>query len=163
MPRELRPECISHLVLHCSDSAWGDDRVINDWHRQRGFDYAGGTYAGYHYIVLNGFKTYALFKDGIRESEHDGTVQEARPVCWWGCHAPPLNGCSLGICLIGVRDFTPKQFEALTRLVFALMDRYSIPVDHVIGHYETSMAGGKTCPNFDVPAFRRTLAERIAP
>lgn len=158
MPRELRPEQITHLIIHCSDSKWGEEKIISEWHRQRGFDYAGGTYTGYHFIILNGHRTYALMKDDIKEHDDDGTVQEARPVCWWGCHAPPLNGCSLGICLIGVDKFTEKQMAALERLVRELMAKYRIPVEHVLGHYETSMANGKTCPNFDVSSFRAKLA-----
>ena len=35
----LKPENIAYLIIHCSDSTWGDVAVINDWHRQRGFDH----------------------------------------------------------------------------------------------------------------------------
>lgn len=166
MPRELRPEQITHLIIHCSDSKWGDEKVISDWHRQRGFDYAGGTYTGYHFVILNGHRTYASMKDwepahGQHQHEDDGTVQEARPVCWWGCHALGYNERSLGICLIGVAEFTPRQMASLERLVRELMAKYHVPAEHVLGHYETSMANGKTCPNFDVSVFRARLAPPI--
>lgn len=157
MPRELKHTDVTHLILHCSDSEWGQDSDINEWHRQRGFDYAGGTYIGYHFIILNGIRRYVTLKDGHRVAEDDGTVQVARPACWWGCHALGYNDRSLGICLIGVRSFTPKQFDATKRLCLSLMEQYKILPERVLGHCETALSNGKTCPNFDVTAFRRTL------
>jgi N-acetylmuramoyl-L-alanine amidase len=158
MARELRPEQIAYLILHCSDSPWGDVDEFSRWHRARGFDFAGGTYCGYHFLILNGFRSYRQLKDGQRSAEDDGTIQIARPACYWGAHALGYNDRSLGICLVGVRDFTAAQRHTLRRLVLELMDEHHVPVDRVLGHAETALSGGKTCPNFDVPAFRRSLA-----
>jgi N-acetylmuramoyl-L-alanine amidase len=158
MPRELKKSDITHLVLHCSDSEWGDEPTISEWHRQRGFDHAGSTFTGYHYLILNGFAHYGTLKDGHRVEAEDGLVQAARPLCYWGCHALGYNDRSFGICLIGTRAFTPKQLAALTSLCRELMLEYGIPAERILGHCETGLAGGKTCPNFSVEAFRHTLA-----
>lgn len=159
MAVEMRPENVKFIILHCTDTVADNLANIERCHRQRAFSYAGGTYIGYHYIIKNGFDFINQFKDGHRKTEDDGTTAVCRPECYEGCHALGYNHNSIGICMVGVNQFTPKQFDALTRLVKILMERYNIPVDHVLGHCETRLAGGKTCPNFDVAAFRSKLKE----
>jgi N-acetylmuramoyl-L-alanine amidase len=161
MPRTLRRESVTHLIIHCSDSPWGDHRAISEWHRVRGFDRAGDTYCGYHYIIENGLPSYSVLKDGVRCAARDGLVVTARPACYWGCHALGFNDRSLGICLIGVRDFTTRQMDALEQTVRALCEQYDIPPANVLGHCETKLAGGKSCPNFDVAALRARLVAPV--
>ena len=74
-----------------------------------------------------------------------------------GAHALGFNDKSIGICLIGVKDFTPRQMSALRTLVSELCIHYGLTAKNVVGHYETPKAGGKTCPNFDMKAFRASL------
>ena len=52
----LLAENVKFIIVHCSDSSWGDVPVINDWHRQRGFDAPGGVPCGYHFVIRNGFR-----------------------------------------------------------------------------------------------------------
>jgi N-acetylmuramoyl-L-alanine amidase len=166
MTRELAKAAVTHLILHCSDSPWGDERVISDWHKERGFDsWDGdkpGTFCGYHFVILNGFRTYRDRKDGHAESLVDGLVESARPRCWWGCHCLGFNQRSLGICLIGTNAFTPKQFLAARALVATLQEEYNIPLANVLGHCETPMTT-KSCPNFSMPNFRASLAQKDLP
>lgn len=119
------------IVIHCSDSPHRGDTAedIHRWHLQRGFDGIG-----YHYV--------------IRE---DGQVEKGRPDFWNGAHARGCNSTHLGVCLLGIDEFTPEQFDALKDLVIGLMLEYSIDIKNVIGHYMVD--SGKTCPNFDVEKF----------
>lgn len=130
---------IDKIIIHCSDSPFGDMAVIDVWHKDRGW-----RCIGYHRVVLNGFpKTTKKY-----ESSMDGRVEWGRPETEDGAHCYGHNDDSIGICLIGVNDFTPKQFESLKRVVKEFMDRYEIPMEGVFGHRDFDL--NKTCPNFDV-------------
>lgn len=114
-------------VIHCSDSPQGRGdtaETIHGWHLERGWDGIG-----YHYVILE-----------------DGTVEAGRPEYWSGSHARGYNK-SMGICLIGIDDFTHAQFISLERL---LKDK-GLKSKEVVGHYAVN--DGKTCPNFDVEKF----------
>ena len=54
---------ISKVIVHVSDSAWGDVEAIRRWHIQRGW-----SDIGYHYVITNGRRTarpeYVLADDG---------------------------------------------------------------------------------------------------
>lgn len=134
LPREIQM-----IVVHCSDSKWGDAEVIDGWHRQRGFDSCG-----YHAVICNGFakgsKNYNPHDDGLIQPGRDPSVQ--------GAHVRGHNQTSLGVCLIGIDEFTPKQFEALTALLGVWTAIYSVPADMVLGH--NVLDSKKTCPNFGV-------------
>lgn len=121
---------MKYLVVHCSDSPQGrgdNAQTIHAWHLQRGFDGIG-----YHYVLLE-----------------DGTRQAGRPEYWVGSHVAKHNTLSVGICLIGRETFTPEQYGELVSLLRELKGRY--PTAKIVGHCQLDM--GKTCPNFDVPAF----------
>jgi N-acetylmuramoyl-L-alanine amidase len=145
------------IIIHCSDSPWGDVEVIDSWHKERGFDLAGGHYCGYNFVVLNGHRSYWSMKDKTRDTDCDGSIEAGRPLSAVGCHALGYNQNSIGICLIGVADFTPRQMARLRWLVSSMRAQFNIPVEHVLGHCETALSGGKTCPNLDMRAFRASL------
>ena len=96
--------------------------------------------------------------------EFDGTVEQGRYEDGdaylngdeVGAHAYGMNQYSLGICLIGMgeEDFTDKQIQALIQKVNYLMFKHDIPIQNVIGHYESDYANGKTCPNIDMDKLR---------
>lgn len=138
---------IDSIVIHCSDSDWGDVTDIDKWHKERGWDGCG-----YHYVITNGVtKAHADYK-----AEADGLIQNGRDVEKPGAHARGHNKRSVGICLIGKHTFTGKQmYDSLLTLVRMLMMSYSVPVEKVYGH--TMLDGGKTCPNFDVTLLRAVL------
>ena len=164
MSHLMAAAAVRFIIVHCSDSEWGDEPEISKWHKDRNFDFAPkpgldgeGTFTGYHHVILNGFATYRQLKDGVRAENDDGRIEPGRSEKFWGCHALGYNDRSVGICLIGVRSFTPKQYAAAVGLVNALRAGYMIPVENVLGHCETALSGGKTCPNFDMKAFRLSL------
>jgi hypothetical protein len=171
---------ISNIIIHCSDSAFGCTNTIRQWHLAKGW-----KDIGYHYVILNGCPTASVNK-GVGDPYHrvlDGSIEIGRyldddgdiEVDEIGSHTLGYNDKSVGICLIGQRMTTPPLYQqakgfsksqmfSLTNLVSELVTRYNIPVDNVLGHYETESgkAQGKTCPNIDMPWFRESIIrERI--
>lgn len=128
---------INLLVVHCSDSP--DDRdigakEITEWHKARGW-----STIGYHAVI-----------------RRDGTVELGRPEDVVGAHVEGHNANSLGVCVVGRKNFDHRQMLALMTLLKRWMNKYSIPVISVLGHYELNP--GKTCPNMDMQALRKALA-----
>lgn len=129
------------IIIHCSDSTWGSDYVIDSWHRERGFDENG-----YHKVILNGVTSLGDEYD-IRL---DGHIEDGRSITKQGAHCKGHNSDSIGICLIGVDEFTSAQYKSLKELCERLMEEYGISSDDIYGHNEFST---KTCPNFNVDDF----------
>lgn len=145
----------THIIVHCSDSMWGDAKVVDAWHRERGF-----SGIGYHFLVLNGCRSYAQRKNGDPSPTDDGRIETGRAEYEVGAHCIGFNDCSVGVCLIGAGgDFTTHQLEAARDLVNRLRAKYGISVADVLGHCETAsgMAERKTCPTLDMKAFRESL------
>ena len=151
---------IEYLILHCSDSLFGSAAEIRRWHIARGW-----SDIGYHLVILNGLilpdtkhqkQLYLPFMDGAveigRRFDGDPFISQSEV----GAHALGLNSTSLGICLIGIDTFTAAQFVTLARAIRALEAHplgAHLRRDRILGHYQTPQAGGKTCPNFNVPRF----------
>lgn len=148
----------THLVLHCSDSTWGDLEEVTRWHTAPKPHGNGWEAIGYHYLITNAHSRSSQ----LRDDSADGVIHAGRAEDRVGSHALGYNDKALGICLVGRTRFSALQFAALERLCRELMAKHSIPVAHVIGHCETEHErrkgkAGKTCPNFDVAAFRARL------
>ena len=135
----------NYLVVHCSASVPDpatDAKVIDRWHRQRGF-----LMIGYHYVI----KT-------------DGTVEPGRDEEAIGAHVEGYNASSIGICMVGGVDangptgkprnnFTAAQFNSLETLLRALRIRY--PKAVIQGHRDFPNVA-KACPSFDVGSWLKT-------
>ncbi len=144
----------TEIIIHCSDSDWGSLKVIDDWHRARGW-----SGCGYHYIVCNDRPDHGKIDPGL-----DGVLECGRVVIPGegiaeGAHCRGHNRSGVGICLVGRQNFTEAQMSEALRLCRALMDWYDIPPKKVRGHLETESgrACGKSCPNIDMEDFRRRL------
>lgn len=136
-----------YVLVHCSDSPFGDARVIDEWNRGPPLN---AKKIAYHWVVLNG------------RPGPDGSVQKGREENEVGAHCYGFNSKSIGVCVIGKDgDFTPKQMMSLYSLVQRIRKQYGIPVKNVIGHCETrsGQASGKTCPDLDMDLFRQGLGE----
>ena len=145
------PECV---IVHCSASSFGDRELIDEWHRERGF-----ASCGYHYVILNGRR-----RANDSDAHLDGIVQEGRHHDECGAHTIGYNSRSLGICLIGLVDYTPAQRRALHSLLVELCTRYSIDPERVLGHRETPSGArqGKSCPtNLDMDQLRSDLVDAL--
>lgn len=135
---------IDKIIIHCSDSNFGDVDIINKWHKERGFDKIG-----YHFIITNGvIKSHNLYKN-----EFDGIIQRGRKINEIGAHCIGQNKSSIGICLIGIKNFTDNQIKKLICLINVLGDLYEIPKQNVFGHYEFN--NKKSCPNLNMDYFRK--------
>lgn len=139
-----------YIILHCSDSAFGNAELIHDWHIHRDEPF---KMIGYHFVIQNGKESSRAKYDETK----DGVIEKGRDLMAVGAHALGYNTNSVGICLIGKKTFTDKQFESLRELVKELQKQFDIPTQNILGHYETAKANGKTCPNFDVEKFRNSL------
>lgn len=152
----MKPENIDAIVIHCSATRAGQDIRASDldkWHKERGY-----KEIGYHFVV-----------------DLDGTVEIGRALPKDGAHCNTsgtsgvnYNKHSIGICYVGGLDEngdaadtrTPEQKQALSELVYELMDKYPGIVE-VIGHRDASPDKNgdgvisrnewiKQCPCFDV-------------
>ena len=86
---------ITSIYIHHSASNWGDAKLIDLWHKERGF-----TGIGYHYVVLNGFPTAEMYKNKIFNTELVGFIEKGRDIEKVGSHVTGHNKESIGICLI---------------------------------------------------------------
>lgn len=137
---------IKKLIIHCSASEFGDAKEIDRWHREKGWDCIG-----YHFVICNGFRT----SKSEYSTEVDGLIEPGRPVSMIGAHCKGQNADSIGICLIGVKDFTKTQMIKLDELLKRLMKEYGLCPKDVFGHYE--FEPHKTCPNLDMDLVRAGL------
>lgn len=125
---EVKPKELKEakgIIIHCSDSPQG--RGDDASTIDRWHKARGWSGIGYHYVILE-----------------DGTIQTGRPLGKSGAHAKGYNDY-VGVCLIGEESFTNRQFDSLEALC------REFTTDKIMGHYEVSL---KTCPNFDVEAFK---------
>jgi N-acetylmuramoyl-L-alanine amidase len=119
---------IKYLVVHCSDTPDEEDLNEHDIHRMHlGFGWDG---IGYHKIILR-----------------NGDLQPGRPEYWKGAHAYGYNDKSLGVCLIGRKNFNSHQLNTLGILLDNWKQKY--PNSQIVGHNEITKSN-KTCPNFDI-------------
>ena len=145
---------IENIIIHCSESGFGDVELIRQWHvGERGW-----RDIGYNGVILNGKrrsknetnkKEIGLFEVG-RGLDLDKNIDSSER----GAHALGYNKSSIGICLIGTNYFYAKQFQ--TALYLCGLFKKIVPDIEIIGHYEVT--NKKTCPNFDMGLFRDLLS-----
>jgi len=144
---------IERIYIHCSDSLWGEIEEIRQWHLQRGF-----SDIGYHYLICNQFPFYQSLKDDLPDLSYDGRVQNGRSLDVPGAHVHGDNRNTVGICLVGISEFTQAQLEALFKLMGTLLERFNLRVSDVLGHYEywteRTQKPLKSCPNIDMETLR---------
>lgn len=131
------------IAIHCSASVPDiktDVKVIDRWHRQRGF-----LMVGYHYVI----KT-------------DGSIEVGRDEDAIGAHVEGYNSRSIGICLVGgvdaagksVNNFGDTQMLSLLALLKELKQKY--PKAVVQGHRDFPKVA-KDCPCFDVKPWAKKV------
>lgn len=145
---------ILNIVIHCSASPNGRTLFsgtpgkpnfstpateINRWHKARGFQRQPAFLKrqepalcciGYHFVV------------GV-----NGAVFNGRHLEEVGAHAHGFNQKSIGICLVGMDQFSLDQWAALAALVSGLRKKY--PDATVLGHRDLPKVA-KSCPGFSV-------------
>ncbi len=148
---------ITNIVIHCSASPNGRTLFsgtagkpgfstpaaeINRWHKARGFQRQPAFLKrqepllcciGYHFVVAV-----------------NGAVFNGRHLEEIGAHAQGFNQKSIGICLVGMDQFSVDQWNSLAALVSGLRTKF--PSAQVLGHRDLPKVA-KSCPGFDVHAW----------
>lgn len=143
---------IKKIIIHCSDSDFGDVKLIDQWHRQRGWDEIG-----YNYVILNGKR-----KSGDKyDNAIDGLIENGRDLEKRGAHCYGHNKDSIGICLVGKDGkYTAQQlYLGLPRLVKSLLNQLNLDVKDVYGHRDFN--SGKACPDFEIDHLKNILKGEI--
>ncbi|NJK30928.1 MAG: N-acetylmuramoyl-L-alanine amidase [Deltaproteobacteria bacterium] len=136
---------VTRIIVHCSDSPYGDARLIDKWHRERGF-----SKIGYHAVILNGVRRARYNR------QFDGRIELGRDIDEVGAHVAGHNSNSLGVCLIGKPGhFTRAQIFTLLSYLKTYLAVYGLTPKDVYGHYEFD--SNKTCPGFDMDKLRTLL------
>jgi N-acetylmuramoyl-L-alanine amidase len=144
-------ETVRKIIVHCSDSDFGDAKEIDRWHKDNGW-----RGIGYHYVILSGHRQNAR----AYVPEDDGIIEPGRDLDTQGAHVYGHNNDSIGICLIGRHHFTTAQlFQSLPKLLIDLIKKYGLQVVDVLGRYELDV--GKTCPNLPMNHIREFLKSRL--
>ncbi|MBU4486937.1 MAG: N-acetylmuramoyl-L-alanine amidase [Candidatus Delongbacteria bacterium] len=144
---------INTIVIHCSATEFGNKSLFKRWHKKRGWEDVG-----YHFIITNAYPLKKYWDKKTPDFKADGHIENGRHVEVAGAHVRLHNDNSIGICLVGDRTFTSKQFESLKKLIKKITSEYKIK--SIRGHYEfdTAKEQGKTCPNIDMDWLRKLLA-----
>jgi N-acetylmuramoyl-L-alanine amidase len=111
---------VTTVIIHCSDSSFGNAATIAKWHVMPPPLGRGWNAIGYHYVILNGWLSYSR-----HHHYFDGYIETGRPLDddtdissdEFGAHATGWNN-AVGICLIGLSGtFTEKQLLMLRQLI----------------------------------------------
>lgn len=137
---------IKKLIIHCSDSSFGDAATIDRWHKERGW-----SGIGYHYVILNG----VIEKRQAYNPDIDGIIQKGRDWHKIGAHCKGQNRDSIGICLIGRHHFTAKQLLVSLPSLIIMLGDLGIGAENIFCHSEFS--SHKTCPNIDPELIRNMV------
>lgn len=110
------------VIIHCSDSKFGNAAMITKWHLERGW-----TTIGYHYVILNGWlssKKYHYLYDGHLETGRPLDDDKDMERDEWGAHAYGYNN-TVGICMVGESGkFTPAQMIRLFHIILELKRQF---------------------------------------
>ena len=113
------------IAIYIADEKLLTARDIHEMHLSFGWDGIG-----YHEVILR-----------------DGTIEKGRPHFWKGAHVKGKNDLSIGICLIGRKNFSTAQYNSLENLLNEFKEIYN--PEAILGHRDI-VETRKTCPNFDV-------------
>lgn len=127
---------VNRVFIHCSASdipAHDNIATIRAWHTKPKPHGQGWQDVGYHFFIRK-----------------DGTLELGRSLELIPAAQAMANTKTIAICLSGLNNFTPRQFETLNDLCHQIHTQLPLATFH--GHRE--VAPWKTCPNF---AYREVL------
>ena len=138
----MKQDKIKYITIHCSATPANrnvDAKIIDGWHRKRGF-----KKIGYHYVI-----------------RRDGFIEKGRMEDEVGAHVLKANKGNIGICLCGNGKWTQAQTRSFRELVDELKYRY--PDAEVRPHnwFQSARRQRKSCPKFELnTVLRRELLPR---
>jgi hypothetical protein len=134
------------IVVHMSDSSWGTEKDIYDWHVHGN----GWQDTGYHFVITN--KNY---NNHLQLPFMNGAISAGRNLSKNGAHTLyGYNKTHIGICCIHNSQPNRAQASTLFKACKNLMEIYDFNADAVLGHDEIQ---DKVCPGFDVSDLRDAL------
>ena len=148
------------IIIHHSASDFGTAKMIDGWHKTRGW-----SGIGYHFVILNGIVTLDDYRHDRRFGFLDGSVETGRPLDGdeWvdsneiGAHALGYNKDSIGICLIhNVGIYFPAQRSTVSSMCITLADLFGISTENILGHCEVD-SKKPLCPGVDMAALRKAV------
>lgn len=135
---------MKRIILHCSDSNYGNAAEITVWHLARKF-----KTIGYHYVILNGWTAHGYF-----DRDFDGIVESGRNPEIEGAHCEGQNH-AIGICLIGKSKlYTDKQIQSAKDLIIKLKNQYG---GVEIFQHSDFNKNKYFCAGLDLTEFRRLI------
>lgn len=136
---------IAKLIVHCSDTETGTTAAIRAYHtRPVAQGGRGWSDIGYHWVI-----------------ERDGSLHAGRDEAIVGAHCEGDNFDSIGICMVGVADFTREQLATMRKLIRMKLRDFGLPPEAVHAHYEmpSGIRQGKSCPNLKGSVIRFIIEE----
>lgn len=134
------------IVVHMSDSAWGTEKDVYNWHVNGN----GWNDTGYHFVITND-----NYNNQLKLPFMDGAVSAGRNLSKRGAHTRKgYNDTHIGICLMHNSKPTRAQAVTLFKMCESLMHSYDFTPNMLIGHNEVQ---NKTCPGFSVNTLREAL------
>ena len=150
----MRP--IDKIFIHHSASEFGDAKLINSWHIQQGW-----SEIGYHFVVLNGYRTSGDYKNKKKNEELIGHVEKGRDIEKIGSHVLGHNTKSIGICLVHDKmPYHEHQLKSYRELVVKLMKEHNVKIENVLGHYEVDKKK-PLCPSLNMSEERKRIKEML--
>lgn len=113
------------VIIHCSDSAFGNAALIGRWHSLPKPHGRGWSGIGYQLVILNGWLSSTCFNKYF-----DGHMESGRPLNddalltpnEFGAHTLGLNNEAVGICLVGKSgEFSAAQYSRLLNVALPLL------------------------------------------
>ena len=145
---------ITQIFIHHSASNFGNAKLIDLWHRERGF-----TKIGYHYVVLNCYPNADMYKIGTFDPNLIGNIEKGRDLEEVGSHVAGHNKESIGVCLIHNNlPYFDVQLEHYRLLTATLANYFKVPVENIKGHCEVDK-NKPLCPSLDMEAERKIISE----
>jgi N-acetyl-anhydromuramyl-L-alanine amidase AmpD len=148
-PPRSREKGWKAIVIHHSATQKGNAEDFDEYHKN-GHHWKG---IGYDFVIGNG--------NGSSDGSVEVTFRWEQQIA--GAHVGDTPGNwanedAVGICLVG--DFTkthptPRQMDALVKLIHFLQRRYRIPESRIYGHSDTPGYKGRTlCPGKNFSMYR---------
>lgn len=136
-------DAIEIIIVHSSDSPFGDVDTIDGWHLER-----FNEVCGYHSVICNVYPTATDYRARRPCLEFDGKVEHARALDVVGVHCAGHNSRSVGVCLIGKTVFSGAQLAALrgeVKRIRGELGRFVPVTTH------SMLNPKKTCPDLSWP------------
>lgn len=143
----LVPSDVKFIVLHITDSPYGDVATVDRWHKDNGWEGIG-----YHFLITNCFPTKYRWETKRPDVTFDGVLHAGRDITHRGAHVRGKNWQSVGVAMVGKNgSFTSKQIETAINTCKDLLQDFPTATT-VYGHFE--LDDHKTCPDLDMDLFR---------